>query len=239
MAWLITLALFWAVGSIIASGIDGLKKSDYERAKENNDNYRKYFDNIYVLAWYYYQQFEPQVFQAFAEDRRNIPDYVCIPGGSSFEKFSEDVFGVGIQKKSVIEAIRLAIQLKLPIYIRNQGREKYEWGAGFVLAEHPDSIDIDFEATELIAEVSRIGRSYKLGFAYQWERLQSVDRELLSEYIPKEWDPRTYVYRMPVHEKGNIRWWATKRIGAQQSVKSSAPRQKESISDQIVHHKPN
>lgn len=51
MAWIIALALFWAVGSLIAKSIDKSNDKQYERKKQQETDLQAVKGNIYAIAW--------------------------------------------------------------------------------------------------------------------------------------------------------------------------------------------
>lgn len=51
MAWIIALALFWAVGSLIAKSVDKSNNKQYERKKQQETDLRAVKGNIYAIAW--------------------------------------------------------------------------------------------------------------------------------------------------------------------------------------------
>lgn len=178
-AWLITLALFWWFGSLIAKGIDaanGVKVRSDSREEERQRIFRY---RLYVAAWPYYQDLEKQAIQKWVEKgfTRNpfeTPDV--------FEAFQKEVFGWSIQQRAIQLAFRYLKNEGFPVYKpnpnRNSQRSMYEQ---FVEARPYD--DVDFG--ELLS------LSYKCVFCiphldnfYSYYIADQVDSEKLSRFIP-------------------------------------------------------
>lgn len=209
MAWLITLALFWGIGSFLCKQIDKkafLKNTaQYEKDKEEKENYEFFFDTVYVMAWHYYQQLEPQVLKAWAEIPGGGPEYANIPLSTSMERFSEQIFGEAITHKSIKTVLQRRAELGWPIYIPTQAAQgscRIDW----VLSDS-QWIDFDKTASALIPKIPNLGNFY------QWQIALRVGRGSISEYIPSRGDARTFEYQAPWCFNGEIQWQVQYRSG--------------------------
>lgn len=67
MAWLITLALFWWIGSSIAKGADKATDRRFEQGETNLQKLEPFLANFYVACWHFYQQMEPQALEQWTK----------------------------------------------------------------------------------------------------------------------------------------------------------------------------
>lgn len=206
MAWIITLALFWGIGSLLCRKIDKRTAVQYERKKEERENHDFFFASIYVMAWYYYQQLEPQVLNAWAEIPGGGPERANFPASIQMEKFSEQIFGEPITHKAIKTALQRRSELGWPIYVPAQTAQA-PYDRGWTLSDS-QWIDFDTIASALISKIPNLG-SY-----YQWSMASQVERGPISEYIPPHEDPRTFEYRGPMYFNGKIQWRTQRRTGA-------------------------
>lgn len=119
MAWLITLALFWGIGSLIAKGIDYADGRRVHNELAEADKQQLFRYRLYVVAWPYYQKLEKQAIQEWENHGFTKHPFTV---REVFESFQTELFGATIEQT----AFRLACQYLsghgFPIYTPNPAR---------------------------------------------------------------------------------------------------------------------
>lgn len=101
MAWLITLALFWAVGSCIANGIDKSNDKKYKAKQECEAQLSSVLGNIYAIAWKECMDIQFQ----FLKENPKIPAGETVPSYYAKVRKIRDHQNVSLQQQSVINAL--------------------------------------------------------------------------------------------------------------------------------------
>lgn len=188
MAWFITLALFWAIGSWIAKGVDKSNAKNYQVKREQEDHLKAVLGNIYTIAWKECMDIQWEFYQT-------EPD---IPSGESFLSYYikvrclRDGKNVSLQQQSVINAL---------IDLRKAGQEVVcvRNGEPQIVSPYRDYY-IGEEAEEVRGILPPIYGPFNIAFASKCtdQRAQGIfkkiwNREVLGTNIVK-WDAQTKDY---------------------------------------------
>lgn len=95
MAWLITLALFWEIGSIICSGIDKANYRAYRQKQIANDQLQAVKGNIYAIAWQHCLDLQLDY----------LKTHPIIPQNETLPYHYTIAHGISLQQSSVIYAL--------------------------------------------------------------------------------------------------------------------------------------
>lgn len=95
MSWLITLVLFWAIGSWVAKGLDLNRDRTRKRHAAHLGNIQSVKGNIYAIAW--------QECENIQNEFRT--EYPVIPPEETFLRYYAKVYGRSIQQDAVIRAL--------------------------------------------------------------------------------------------------------------------------------------
>lgn len=206
MAWLITLCLFWAIGTVIANGIDSHHKHQFQTYQNVQKQGDLFVARTYVLAWQYYQQVESQVLQAIASEADLDLKYASIPCSGEMNRISKQIFGESIRHRAVREAWQKQSELGWPIYTLTAAQNPNASGTTWRLAR-AQNLNAEKEATILSDRIPN------LGYFYSWQTADLVKNGVASNYIPQRGDIRTYQYLKPVKDGDEVEWVVAERIG--------------------------
>lgn len=217
MAWLITLALFWSIGLIFAKSRDKVSERHSQQVGERSQEINTFLANVYVLAWHYYQQMEPQVLQAWAEVPGGANRDAAIPETPAFSYFSQQVFGQEIHCKAIELAIRKLMEMQKIIMAQegnSYGRSRYSQR---LIPVKYGEFNFDSDVTYLwLYELP------KLGDFYFWHFASKTHDPEIQQYIPQKTDSRVYQYLSPYIDVANkIRWIKTNRHGVPRDYEKS------------------
>lgn len=188
-AWLITLALFWAVGSWIAKGIDLSNSKSFKQAEYRHAEHEKFLDNLYVAAWPYYQHCEQQAIQEWERAK--------YPGGpfhtSVFADIQIQLYGTSMEQYAVRKGWEFMYLNGIAVYQANPvAIQRQNYGSRYVPATN---MDIDFQ--ELYWEVRRDWSQRPLSSCYNYEYVCRNGHRVhakLRDKIPIIDDPRVRYY---------------------------------------------
>lgn len=110
MAWIITLALFWAVGSCIAKSIDKSNDKKYKAKQECAAQLSSVLGNIYAIAWKECMDIQFQ----FLKENPTIPTGETVISYYAKVRKIQDHQSISLQQQSVINAL---------VDLRKHGRE--------------------------------------------------------------------------------------------------------------------
>lgn len=112
MAWLFTLALFWAVGSLIARGIDRSNEYSRQQKAAHHGKIQSIKSNIYAIAWS-----ECETIQR--EFRDMCPR---LPPNETHLSYYAKRYGHSMQQEAIIRALT---------DLRNRGQDVLRAGGGY------------------------------------------------------------------------------------------------------------
>lgn len=111
MAWLITLALFLGIGSIICSGIDKANYRAYHQKQITNNQLQAVKGNIYAIAWQHCLDLQLE----YLKQSPVIPENESLPYHYTMEH------GISLQQSSVIYALNdLRVRHKSVLRVREK-----------------------------------------------------------------------------------------------------------------------
>lgn len=101
MAWIITLALFWAVGSCIAKSIDKSNDKQYKAKQEREAQLLSVLGNIYTIAWKECMDIQFQ----FLKENPGLPAGETVVSYYAKVRRIQDHQNISLQQQSVINAL--------------------------------------------------------------------------------------------------------------------------------------
>ena len=100
MAWLIALALFLCIGTLICSSADRSAAKRSQRIMLLQDQQTEFVASLYVLGWNYFQEMEPDILRK--AQSAGLDDLY----GYDLEVYSEAIYGKPISQIAIEKALR-------------------------------------------------------------------------------------------------------------------------------------
>lgn len=164
MAWIITLALFLWVGSLFAKRADKAADKQFLKGEQNLKKEEPFFENFYVVYWYFYQQMEKQALDKWAEryqkkklkewegeeEDREESDPFWHPNRETWFNFQKQTFGESADQRAAQVAYAQMMEHGCKMLMPNPDEQKKrQHGFEYVEVTKHSSVNIDEAARYL------------------------------------------------------------------------------------------
>lgn len=191
MAWLITLALFLCIGTLICSSSDRRSAKRSERIMSLQDQQTEFVASLYVLGWNYFQEMEPDILhKARSAGLNDLYGY-------DLEAYSEAIYGKPISQIAIEKALKDMITHQETMF-------SYEESGTTLDDVHKKLVPVlDTAAFSVEEEAARWEEDIKYYYASEVHLQQfdlffnawlagAVKSNWIKTQIPRYDDPRTY-----------------------------------------------
>lgn len=138
MAWIITLALFWGIGSFVCKCIDGANDRAYRKVSASMDEQENFLVHLYIVSWQYYQQFYNLALQEWQQSY----DSILSPDGSGLDPAWLKVDQAS-EECAIREGWNYLYKHGIDVYqVNPDSRKRSQFGYKYIKAYNPN---IDFE----------------------------------------------------------------------------------------------